>query len=74
MTEQNEFKHEEEKDLAACRRDWRSILFTIQRHRKFQLIITFGTISCAMLAYIIPHHAELIIIGSTITNMIWIWE
>lgn len=56
------------------KRDWKAIIFALQRHRKFQLIISLGTLGCASLALIIPHHAELIVIGSTITNLIWIWE
>ena len=66
---------QEEKQLEAdARRDWRSFILRLQRHRKFQLVISFGTLCCAIAAIIIPHHGELIVLASTATNLIWIWE
>lgn len=56
------------------RRDRHEVHVFIHRHRRFQLIITAGTIATAAMAYTFPHYNELIVFAGTATNLIWIWE
>lgn len=56
------------------KRDMHWLHVEIHRHRKFQLVITAGTLGTALAAIVMPHHGELIAIGSVATNLIWIWE
>lgn len=56
------------------KRDRHEVHLFIHRHRRFQLIITAGTLATAIAAYVVPHHGELIIMAGTATNLIWIWE
>ena len=56
------------------KRDMHIVHVEIHRHRKFQLVITAGTLCTAIVAVIMPHHGELIAIGSVATNLVWIWE
>lgn len=55
-------------------RDRHDIHVILHRHRRFQLIITAGTIATALTAFLVPHHGELIVMAGTATNLIWIWE
>lgn len=50
------------------------IFLSLHRHRKFQLIITSGTVVAAIVSFLAPDRAELVIAASTLTNLIWIWE
>lgn len=56
------------------KRDMHWVHVELHRHRKFQLIITCGTLGTAIVAIIMPHHGELIAIASVATNLVWIWE
>lgn len=56
------------------KQDMHRLHIELHRHRKFQLIITCGTLGTAVLAIVLPHHGELIAIGSVATNLVWIWE
>lgn len=56
------------------KRDRHEMHVFIHRHRRFQLVITFGTLLTASAAYAFPHYNELIVLGGTATNLIWIWE
>lgn len=58
----------------AFKRDMHWLHVELHRHRKFQLAITCGTIGTAAMAVFMPHHGELIAIGSVATNLVWIWE
>lgn len=47
---------------------------SLQRHRRFQLGITLGTLFCAIGGYLFPIHQELLIVAGVATNLAWIWE
>lgn len=58
----------------ALRRDVHAIHVELHRHRKFQIIVTVGVVTTSIMAYVIPHHSELIVAGSAATNLLWLWE
>ena len=47
---------------------------TLERHRRFQIIITLGIISSAVLSIMIPEFNHISSGLAILTNMIWIWE
>lgn len=58
----------------AFKRDMHSLHIELHRHRKFQIVVTVGVLTTSALAYALPHHSELIVMGSAATNLLWLWE
>lgn len=52
----------------------KQIFLRLQRHRRFQLGITLGTLFCALGGYVFPVHQELLVVAGVMTNLAWIWE
>ena len=50
------------------------LLHDVERHRKFQVVITTGVVGCAFWGAFIPAHQELVLVAGVMTNLIWIWE
>lgn len=50
------------------------LINSIERHKKFQMVITAGTVGCTILYFLWPEHSEAATLVGCLTNMVWIWE
>jgi hypothetical protein len=48
--------------------------YHLTRHRKFQLVVTLGVTTCAVLSIAAPHLGHVAVVAGTLTNIVWIWE
>jgi hypothetical protein len=46
----------------------------MNRHRVFQVLITFGVVATSVLAYAAPDLGHWTLAGTIATNVLWIWE
>lgn len=45
-----------------------------ERHKRFQMIVSTGTLLGSAIAILYPEMAVAGVITGTLTNLIWIWE
>jgi hypothetical protein len=48
--------------------------YSIDKHKRTQLIVTIGVIITTALGVLIPEYAYASALGGVATNLIWIWE
>lgn len=56
------------------KKKFRILFHRLERHRWFQLTITFGVIASTAIGYLLPYHGELALAAGVATNLLWIWE
>lgn len=49
-------------------------LARLERHRRFQIVISTGALVSALAALLWPEKAHASVIAGLVTNLIWIWE
>lgn len=49
-------------------------LKTLERHKKFQIIVSVGTLSCIIVGAVAPSYTMHVAVINAFTNLLWIWE
>lgn len=49
-------------------------LYSVDKHKRTQLIVTFGVVITTLVGVLLPEYAFASALGGVATNLIWIWE